>query len=85
MRVLLDIFCVDFHPRQYTVQTSSKMMQSKRMMDDGTIIINNSNKEIPLRFVSVGVTVEVAMSLKDNAPLAIVEEGAKCLFVKNIV
>ena len=54
MIVLPDFFLA--RERQHTAQTSSKMMQIKRKLDSGMIMINNSAEEIPLWFVSAGMS-----------------------------
>ena len=66
MAVLPDFFWNIIREKQHTVQTSSRMMQSKRRMDSGMIKINNSAEEFLLWFVWAGMTVEEAMSFIDD-------------------
>ena len=48
------------------MQTSSKMMQINRKMDDGMITANNSTEENPLGSIRTDMTVEVAMASGDD-------------------
>ena len=49
-------------------------MQIKRKMDDGMITINSSKKELLLKFVWAGVTIEVAMSFGNNVLYTMIED-----------